>query len=317
MSRLLDPVRALVADLIRKRLWPVALVLVIALVAVPALIASSSSEAPTGTAAVTPAPPAPAPATMIPEGTPKAEPERGGRVRDPFFDPPATPSEGTGSARQPAAPSAGARAKSGEEEPEARAKANATPAGPAKPKSTSPANTPPIVRSAPVTGTYHRATARLGWAADATAYPLARLTPIGGRSDPAALYLGVMKIGRQYAVFVLGSDATSSGDATCAAETRCRIIGLRPGDEQTVRVHAADGRIARRYVLRVTSLKRVRTSAAHARTMRAKVHPLGLSAMRAMSRSTIAWTLGRVGYRRSTGLLYAIAAAETLEKATP
>ena len=47
MNRLLDPVRAIVADLIRKRLWPVALVLVIALVAVPALIASSSSEAQT------------------------------------------------------------------------------------------------------------------------------------------------------------------------------------------------------------------------------------------------------------------------------
>jgi len=321
MNRLLDPVRAIVADLIRKRLWPVALVLVIALVAVPALIASSSSEAPSGMAAVTPTPPAPVPA----EATSESDAERGGRVRDPFFDPPATPGESTGP--KSGAPSADAPAKTvakepGATKPEAKAKAKAdaptkaTPSAPAQ--EARPTPPPATVRSAPVLGTHYRTAARVGSAAGATTRPLARLTPVGRRSDPAALYLGVMKIGAPYAVFGLGRHSTSNGEATCAADTHCRIMGLLPGDSETITVRRTDGRPARRIVLHVASVMRVRTSAATARTMRAKVHPYGRTAMRAMSRSNVvAEALGRLGYRRSTGLLYSIAAAEALERATP
>ena len=325
MNRLLDPVRAIVADLIRKRLWPVALVLVIALVAVPALIASSSSEAPSGTAAVTPTPPAPAPApaTAPAEATSESDAERGGRVRDPFFDPPATPGESTGP--KSGAPSADAPAKTvakepGATKPEAKAKADAptkaTPNAPAQ--EARPTPRPATVRSAPVLGTHYRTAARVGSAAGATSRPLARLTPVGRRSDPAALYLGVMKVGTPYALFGLGRHSTSNGEATCAADTHCRIMGLLPGDSETITVRRTDGRPARRIVLRVASVRRVRTSAATARTMRAKVHPYGRTAVRAMSRSNVvAEALGRLGYRRSTGLLYSIAAAEALEKATP
>jgi len=322
MNRLLDPVRAIVADLIRKRLWPVALVLVIALVAVPALIASSSSEAPSGMAAVTPTPPAPAPATAPAEATSQSEAERGGRVRDPFFDPPATPGESTG--QKSGAPSADAPAKTVAKEPaatkpEAQAKADAptkaTPNAPAQ--EARPTPRPATVRSAPVLGTHYRTAARVGSAADATTRPLARLTPLGRRSDPAALYLGVMKVGTPYAVFVLGRHSTSDGEATCAADTHCRIIGLLPGDSETITVRRTDGRPARRIVLRVASVRRVRTSAATARTMRAKVHPYGRTAVRAMSRSNVvAEALGRLGYRPGSGLLYSVAAADALEKAT-
>jgi len=324
MNRLLDPVRAIVADLIRKRLWPVALVLVIALVAVPALIASSSSEAPSGTAAVTPTPPAPAPApaTAPAEATSESDAERGGRVRDPFFDPPAMPGESKG--QESGAASADAPAKAvakepGATKPAAKAKADApTKATPNAPAQEARPTPPPATgRSAPVLGTHYRTAARVGSAAGATTRPLARLTPIGRRSDPAALYLGVMKVGTPYAVFVLGRHSTSDGEATCAADTHCRIIGLLPGDSETITVRRTDGRPARRIVLRVASVRRVRTSAATARTMRAKVHPYGRTAMRAMSRSNVvAGALGRLGYRRGSGLLYSVAAADALEKAT-
>ena len=322
MNRLLDPVRAVVADLVRKRLWPVALVLVIALVAVPALIASSSSEAPSGMAAVTPTPPAPAPATAPAEVTSESDAERGGRVRDPFFDPPAMPGESKG--QESGAASADAPAKAvakepGATKPEAKAKADAptkaTPNAPAQ--EARPTPPPATVRSAPVLGTHYRTAARVSSAAGATTRPLARLTPIGRRSDPAALYLGVMKVGTPYAVFVLGRHSTSDGEATCAADTHCRIMGLLPGDSETITVRRTDGRPARRIVLRVASVRRVRTSAATARTMRAKVHPYGRTAMRAMSRSNVvAGALGRLGYRRGSGLLYSVAAADALEKAT-
>jgi hypothetical protein len=119
-----------------------------------------------------------------------------------------------------------------------------------------------------------------------------------------------MKVGRPYAVFVLGRRATSAGDGTCAAATRCRIVGLRPGDTRTVTVHALDGRSLRRYVLRVASVTRVATTAARARALRAQVDPRGRAALRAMSRSSVvAEALDRVGYRAGTGLLYSVAAA--------
>ena len=323
MNRLLDPVRALVADLVRKRLWPVALLLVIALVAVPILVASSSSsEAPPPSGATVAATPEPEPApAAAPADRPSAvEGEPAGRVRDPFFDPPAAPSEGEPSGQASAAASAAEPAKSAARSPAAKPAdardAKTGPARAAKPRSprVTKRSGPPVERSVPATGTYHRTAASVR--AGANVRQLTRLTPIGGRRDPAAVYLGVMKVGRPYAVFALGRHATSGGDGTCAVETSCRIIGLRPGDTQRITVYTADGHVARRYVVHVTSLKRITTSAANARAQRARVHPDGRAAGRAISRDAAgAAALRRVGYRRTTGLLFS-EAANVLEQAT-
>jgi len=322
MNRLIDPVRAIVADLIRKRLWPVALVLVIALVAVPILVASSSSssEAPPPSGATVAATAEPAPAAAPADRPSAVEGEPAGRVRDPFFDPPAAPSEGEPSGQASAALAAAEPAKSAARSPAAKPAdardAKTGPARAAKPRSprVTKRSGPPVERSVPATGTYHRTAASVG--AGATTRPLARLTPVGRRRDPAAVYLGVMKVGRPYAVFVLGRHATSGGDGTCAVETSCRIIGLRPGDTQRITVYTADGHVARRYVVHVTSLKRITTSAANARAQRARVHPDGRAAGRAISRDAAgAAALRRVGYRRTTGLLFS-EAANVLEQVT-
>ncbi len=319
MKGLLDVPRSIVADLIRKRLWPIAVLFLAALVAVPVLMASSPSPpavpAPGG-AAVAGVPP-PATGAAPAETTPASEPERGGRVRDPFFDPPEVAAEGEVAATETTATSAGDPAKAaGATKPAARKPAATKPAAAAKAKPEKRRTvTPPAAGpSARATGVHFRTAARVG--TRATTRPIARLTPIGNRWDPAALYLGVMKVGTPYAVFVLGRRATSSGEGTCAAETRCRIIGLRPGDTQTVTVHTADGRTARRFVIHVTSVKPVTRSASTAGAMRAAVHPAGRSALRAMSRSSVvAGALGRLGYRRSSGLLYSVAAADAQRQA--
>lgn len=325
MSGLLDSARTIAADLVRKRLWPIAVLLLVALVAIPVLVGSSSSApAPLpGDGAVAAAPPQPAAAAEQKGATTRRE--RAAKVRDPFFDPPAAPSEGEGATRSSAGPSAAASPKapaepsagpsagpSGATPPDAKS-SDAKPSAAADAKPSSPPAKPPAAPAARF-GTYHLTAARM--AAGAPVRPLQRLTPIGKPATPAAVYFGVMKVGEPYAVLVLGRRTTSSGEATCAAETACRIIGLRPGDTQRITVHAADGRVARRYVVHVKSVKRISTSAANARARRADVHPDGRDAARAMSRDgSVAAALRRVGYRRSTGLLFSEAVNVT-EQAT-
>jgi hypothetical protein len=316
MSGLVDGARAILADLVRKRLWPIAVALLILMVAVPVLIGLSTSSPP-------PAAPDGAVAGVAPQPDPAAATsttvaaERRARVRDPFFDPPASGSSEKAPKAQAAPKGTAAPAKSAAKPPSAQ-QPSVQPAATTKAKRKASAKTEPSAAPAaarPATGTYYRSAARLG--AGATTRPLTRLTPIGNRADPAAVYLGVMQLGRPYAVFVLGHHTTSGGDATCAAATHCRIIGLRPGETQTLTVRTAAGGVARRWLVRVAAVTAVRTSAGTARALRAVVHPHGRSAMRAMSRSVaVAGALGRLGYRRATGLLYSIAAAQALEKAT-
>lgn len=307
MKGLLNSARAIVADLVRKRLWPIAVLLLVALVAIPLLIGASSSAPapPPGDGVVAAIPPQPAAATAG-QATATTPRERAGRVRDPFFDPPAAPSDDEGATKQSDGPSAAASPKTAAEKPAAKPSVAAD-EKPSSPTAKKPAAPAPAERPSARTGTYHLTTARL--AAGATARPLARLTPIARPATPAAVYLGVMNVGRPYAVFVLGRRTTSRGEATCAAATACQIIGLRPGDTQTVTVYTADGHVAHRYVLHVKSVKRIATSAANARAQRADVHPEGRDAARAMSRdAAVAAALRRVGYRRSTGLLFSEAA---------
>lgn len=313
MNGLLDSARTIVADLVRKRLWPIAVLLLVALVAIPLLIGASSSAPapPPGDGAVASVAPSSAADVAVQEAATTTR-ERAGKVRDPFFDPPPAPSDDAGATTQSEGPSAAtsptAAADPSDAKPSGAKQSDAKPSPAADAKPSSPAAKAPAAPAQTARfGAYYLTAARL--AAGATIRPLARLTPIGTPARPAAIYLGVMKVGRPYAVFVLGRRTTSRGEATCAAETACQIIGLRPGDTQTVTVHTADGDVARRYVLRVSSVKRIITSAANARAQRARVHPDGRDAARAMSRdAAVAAALRRVGYRRSTGLLFSEAA---------
>jgi len=321
MNGLLNGARAIVADLVRKRLWPIAGLLLVALVALPLLLgASSSPPAPVpGDGVVAAMPPQTAPAADGQEAATTLPRERGARVRDPFFDPPAKESDDEGATKPSAGSGNAASSKPAAVETAAAKPSDTKPSAATDAKSSSPAakqpaTSAPAERPAAPTGTYHRTAARL--AAGATTRPLARLTPIGNPARPAAVYLGVMKVGRPYAVFVLGRRTTSRGEATCAVATDCRIIGLRPGDTQTITVYAADGHLAQRYVVHVTSLKPIATSAANARAQRAHVHPAGRDAVHAISRDAAgAATLRRMGYRPTTGLLFS-QAADGVEQAT-
>lgn len=324
MKALPETMRQIGRDLVEKRLWPIAVLLLAVAVGAPMLIGRSAPDAtaPVPVAATAPAVPAAAPSATTGEAgvRPKA---RGGKINDPFYDPPAPAAPAAASIAVAPAPAAGGGATS--------AGGGATSAGQPSPAGqTAPAPAPKSPATATPNGTtaapkpsepartsvYYRAVVRWGSSLDAPVHAISRLTPLGGRDAPAAVYLGPTRADRLWAVFVLGPNTTSRGDGICKAGTGCRMIGLKAGDRQRVSVHGSDGRVVRRYWLRVHSLKTVRTTARAARAGRARVHPDGRVVLREMRRDPFTATvLGKARYDRDSGLLDATDPETDVEKA--
>ena len=310
MNTLTDPLKRIARDLVDKKLWPVAVLLLAAIVAVPFLIGGSSAEeVPPPAPVAAPAPGAPGSKsliTMIDEGD-GGKDTRPGRIKDPFYDPPAPPAPESASGASPAASAATAAAPP---------TGGGAPSGGASPApSSSPQTTPqPTTPRPAATSGYYRTVARWSASERSKARPITRLTPFGGAETPAALYLGVTKSDASYAVFLLGPNATSTGDAECE-QTDCRVIGLKTGQSQVVTVQPSDGSAARTYRLEVASVKAVTTDAATARALRAKVHADGREAMRAMwQHRPTAEALQPIQYDEDRGLLFTTATAKDASK---
>ena len=295
MNTLIDPLKRIARDLVDKKLWPVAVALLAALVAVPLLIGGSSAEeapAPVAVAATAPDGPGSKSLITVVDQAVTGKDTRPGRVADPFYDPPEPPAQPTASGG--AATDTGA-ASTGGGTPSGDSPSSTAPATPAAPAPTArPAEEP----------AYYRTVVRWYETEPGKPQPISRLEPFGGLADPAALYLGVTRSGGNYAVFLLGPDATSDGEAKCDDEPNCRVIGLKSGQSQIITVQPPDGGAARRYHLEVVSVKAVETDAAKARSMRAKVHADGRDVMRRMwQHRPTAEALQPIQYDRDSGLL--------------
>jgi len=93
------------------------------------------------------------------------------------------------------------------------------------------------------------------------------------------MYLGV-DASRKRALFLLGPDATSDGEASCARGTKCRVIALEPGETQIVDFSPL-GAVSEQFDLEVVSVKRHKSaSAAKAASERRHVHPDGADVLR-------------------------------------
>jgi hypothetical protein len=251
-------------QLVRRRLWPVAVLLLGALVAVPVLLAKSPAPAP--------AAPAPAPEAAAPAGGGLAEPivamadqstgDRRhvlGQRKDPFAPPPqpkasptatATPSGtstttttttqtgtritvGSGSGSGTTAPS-GSTGGSGGSFPGVSG-GGVTPTTPSYP-------TTPTTPSAPKPK-LARGTLTVRWG-DASADTLTQLVvkPLDALPDadhPVAIYLGPGKA-KGSAVFLVDATVTPEGDASCRPSAAdCQKVELRKGDTEFFTVAAA------------------------------------------------------------------------------
>lgn len=322
MKALPEMLRQVVRDLVDKRLWPFAVLLLAVAIVVPVLIGRSAPEA-AAPEPVAAGPPAVAPVALPGPGDGKASPKpRPGKMNDPFFDPPAT-SQGGGTANAADGPAAGSTATAAPETAATAATAAPKPPSKTTPKDSGSATPKDSETTTPKRGetaadsVYYRAVVRWGTSTLAEPHALPRLTPLGGRGNIGALYLGMTRSDATYAIFLLGPNAASLGDGKCRAGTDCRMIGLRMGEVQRFTVRDPDGGKPRRFTLRVDSLRAVRTTATAAASGRAKVHRAGRSVLREMWRlPTQAAVLRRVSYDQRSGLLRAARVPDDVEQAT-
>ena len=305
----MNPLRRLADDLIEKRLWPIALLLVVALVAIPLVIGGGSSAEPGDVQlAATPAAGAVDDASTSPVELvgPPAVRSRPGKLRDPFRRTKKAEKAATSSGASGSSGSSGSSSKKSSKADVSTGGASTKPStGSAKTTSPRPAKTvkPTTIPTLASRSVYETA-ARFSGGNHDYEHPLDRLSVLGDKESPALLYLGVSR-GGEYAVFLLGPTATAGGDdGACVVADTCRAIGLRKGDKLEVEV-ATTGAPARHYTLEVTSLRRIaRATKSAAHRERLQTAKGGRNALRAFAEDAVtAATLRQLRYGPLTGTL--------------
>jgi hypothetical protein len=286
----MNVLRNIWTDLVEKKLWPVAAVLVVALVAVPLAMSGGGDDAQPTPAVAETAAPAKEPAVSLDTSVRDTPKHRKGGVRDPF--------------KQLHIP-----------KPKAEAKAVAaapvvTPGGGARvtptptPSTTTPNVTPSTTGSTLTYFTY-RVGIRFGRAGKLRSHrDVKRLTALPSSTFPFFTYMGVLE-DRNTAVFMVNADVAASGDGTCRPSAkRCQLLELKPGDSAKLVYHPTDGRDPITYRLELSSVKQV-TTGSQAKAARAKsaVNAKGSAALNALRAAKLVPQIHRYVYSRKTGLL--------------
>lgn len=312
----MNPFRRIADDLVEKRLWPVAVALVVALVAIPLFVVGGASSSDPGDAqlAALPATGAAEPAASdVRLVGPPAVRARAGELRDPFrrtkkAKKAESSSSSGGSGGSGSSKASGSEAKKSSKGGASTGGAATKPSGSSGSSSSKPSTTKPSRTVKPgsvpslASRSVYETTARFTGASHDYEHPLDRLSVLGDKADPALLYLGVSR-GGEYAVFLLGPGATAGGDdGACIVADTCRAIGLRKGDTLEVSVAVADATTAH-YKLEVTALRRVaRGTKSAAHRERLQTAKGGRAALKAFAQDDqTAATLGQLRYGPLTG----------------
>jgi hypothetical protein len=274
----MSQLRNLLNDLVEKRLWPVALALVAALVAVPLVLAKSAPSGGGGASAPLASDSVPAgtpvagePAVSVAQGSEPAAPLRGHAV-DPFHQ--TAPAATTPAAGPPA--TSGAPVGS----PGAGGGTGASPGGGTRTPPGGGGGKPVLVKRriwyvGHIDVRFGKPTGTLRTYVD-----LPRLSALPSATDPVAIFLGFRlskgtKLDLKTAVFMLSSDVHAQGDGRCVPSPKdCEGIELQEGETELLDVAANDGKVTQ-YELdyvrnRITqTFNKPAAAAAYARSSRA------------------------------------------------
>jgi hypothetical protein len=235
--------RSTLDDLIEKRLWPVAVALLIALLAIPLLL-SKSTEAPA---------PAPAPATpaLAASGGPlsafqpvvntqgKKSSEirknlQGFQTKDPFrpqgIHPGAGSASGSGSVEvQGASADASAGGSTGDVSDSPPLGTSGS-GGDTSTGSSGSATTP----TKPTTFYYtYTADVRFGKEDNLDRKTLQQFRSLPSSQNPVLVFMGVKEDGKT-AIFLQSSAASSTGEGNCEPDDTCTFLYMKEGDEQMI-----------------------------------------------------------------------------------
>lgn len=251
----MSTLRNIWADLVEKRLWPVALLLLLGLIAVPVVLArgggeGGGSDAPNAVA-ISAGAPADATEIVTLDVAPKSR-RHDGRGRDPFVQP-------KGSTPQKAQALESSTTGDGGGGGAAQAGAETDVAKPAKPA--------PAKKKA--SGPTYTVDLRFGQADSMkTLRNVPRLTPLPSADSPFFVFLGV-KSGGKTLVFMVSSDAKATGDGKCRpSKDRCETIELQAGDTEFFDLTTDEG--VEQYQMDVISIEKVSSKSASKKASSAK-----------------------------------------------
>ena len=309
--------RKVIQDLVEKRLWPVALLMVLALVAIPVIGGGGGDPAPGAAKPALPIAPGDAvdsKPVLDPVGPPSVR-KRDGTNVDPFRRQPkaketSTPTTATASGSEGASGLGSSGGAGGSD----LGSADTGTGAPAQDDSTATQDdsTKSDVKKSDPKRSVYRTTVRWSSGDPAKARRILRLTPLGSLDTSALLYLGVDEDGKR-ALFLLGLGATSIGDAKCPNDD-CRIISLAKGDTQTVALQPA-GAAATQFELKLVSIKRDElTTAARASKSRAKERSKGRDILRSLIQdAATAHAIGAFAYDRGKGVMVEAATSSKVD----
>ena len=212
------------ADLVEKRLWPIAVLLLAGVVAVPVVLAKNPEPVPTPVAnAVLARNAASEKPTLVTLDAKPAVREHDGRGRDPFIQP-------KGSTPQKAQALQSGTTSGGGATPTPTGGTDTGGSG-----TTTGGSTPSKPKSKPkaAPAANYVADLRFGQADSMrTMRDVARLTPLPSAESPFFVFLGVKSDGKTL-VFLVSSDAKATGDGTCKpSRNNCETIELKVGDTE-------------------------------------------------------------------------------------
>lgn len=279
-------------QLLERRLWPLAVLLVAALVAVPVLLAADEpAGAPPAGATTEQGLTQPIASVADPAAT-ELRRRVLGAPKNPFR--PSLKATPTPTAESVTAASSGATASGGGEVKDAGGSA-APSGGSGAPAPVAPQPVAPVPTPAPEVHELHSLEVRFGPSTGPLERRnLKRLTGLPGGRRPAVMYLG-LKADRRTAVFLVDATAKIQGDGRCdPGPENCQTLTMRPGD--TVFIDTAGGNQYELDLLKVhTSRTTDAAKAAAARTAEAR-------GGRAYLRRNVE-RVGRYRYSPSAGVL--------------
>jgi hypothetical protein len=257
MSQAKLVMRDLFDDLVERRLWPVAAVLLVALVAIPVVLSKSPSANPT-TPVVTGVPatgPAgtPSPLTAFqPVVTTAQADDRHKNLKRFGLKNPFTPrginfaaAKAAGNA-QPLVSTTTVTGAAGQ-------------TGSATPQNTAPGQTQSQTGKTETKFYTYTAKVHFGEEGATKSLTLSQFRALPSSDNPVAIFMGVKRDGTT-AVFLMSSSATTTGDGDCKPdESNCTFLYLKKGDSRILETVTADG-AAVTYQLDLDSIQTKATS---------------------------------------------------------
>jgi hypothetical protein len=265
LSTITTPLRGLWEDLVERRLWPVAIVLVVALVAVPVLLSKPAKTA---------GPPSPAPAgagtgspsvafqpAVSTEGKKSSEIQkdlRSFKQKNPFTPQGLTSASAAGTvATSTATTTAGGTGLTGggssSTDSSTGSSTGSSGTGTGSPTGSTGTTTKTIYW-------HYTVDVRFGKTGKEDLKTLNEFRALPGSDNPVVVFMGVKNDGKT-AVFLVSAKATTIGDGKCApSDTECTFLYLKKGDKQTIEAVDTTGAITD-YTLELKSVDVKQTSA--------------------------------------------------------